>query len=64
MIKLQHCFKSDSDFADWVDFAYWESFIGEGLPTYTQPRKQACLQKYRIDVIIVVYSKLQTSRYQ
>ena len=34
MIKLQHCF-IDGDFADWVDFAYWESFIGEGLPTHS-----------------------------
>ena len=56
MIKLQHCFKSDSDFDDWVDFAYWEFYRGGS--TYTQPGKQACLHKYGIDVIIVVYGKL------
>ena len=30
--KLLYWFKSYGDFATWVDFAYWLSSIGKGLP--------------------------------
>ena len=30
-LKALHWFKSYGDFAEWVDFAYWWSFIGKGL---------------------------------
>jgi hypothetical protein len=33
-------FKNYGDFAEWVDFAYWWSFIGKGLRL--QPAQQAC----------------------
>ena len=29
---LHHWFKSYVDFAEWVDSAYWWSFIGKGTP--------------------------------
>jgi hypothetical protein len=32
--------KSFADFAQWVDFAFWWSFIGKGL--LLQPAQQAC----------------------
>ena len=38
--KCHHWFKSDGDFADWVDFAYWWSCIGKGLRL--QHAQQAC----------------------
>ena len=38
--KLLNWFKSYSDFAELVDFAYWWSFIGKGLRL--QPAQQAC----------------------
>ena len=40
-IKLLYWFKSYGDFAEWVDFAYWWSFIGKGL--HLQPAQPACL---------------------
>ena len=39
--------KSYGDFAEWVDFAYWWSFIGKGLRL--QPAQQACLLYRSVD---------------
>ena len=38
--KLHHWFKSYGDFAKWVDFAHWWSFIGKS--EHLQPAQQAC----------------------
>ena len=41
--KLHYWFKSYGDYAEWVNFAHWWSFIGKGL--CLQPAQQACLDK-------------------
>ena len=38
--KSHYWLKSYGDFAEWVDFAHWWSFIGKGLRL--QPVQQAC----------------------
>ena len=37
---MLYLFKSYGDFAEWVDVAYWWSFIGKDLRL--QPAQQAC----------------------
>ena len=41
--KLLYWFKSYGAFAEWVDFAYWLSFIGKGV--HLQPAQQAFFSK-------------------
>ena len=41
--KLHYWFKSYGDFAEWVDFAPWWSFIWKGLRL--QAAQQACLRE-------------------
>ena len=40
LILVQYWFKSYGDFSEWVDFAYWWSFIWKDLRL--QPAQQAC----------------------
>ena len=48
---MHYWFKSYGDFAEWVDFAHWWSFIGKGLRL--QPAQQAC-----IDIFILIFYPL------
>ena len=36
--KWHHWFKSIGDFAEWVELAYWWSWIGKGLQSMGLPR--------------------------
>ena len=42
-LKGLYWFKSYSNFAEWLGFAYWWSFIKKGLRL--QPAQQACFDK-------------------
>ena len=48
---MHYWFKSYSDFAEWVDFAHWWSFIRKGL--CLQPAQQACF--YVSSVLYYLY---------
>ena len=48
--KSHNWFKRNGDFAEWVDFTHWWSFIGKGL--FLQPAQQAC---FLLDIIFIKY---------
>ena len=54
--KLHYWFKSYGDFAEWVNFAYWRSFIGKGL--LLQPAQQACFVTIKKKIYIYRFISL------
>ena len=46
---LHYWFKSYGNFAEWMNFAYWWSFIGKDLRR--QPAQHACSMEFRYNTI-------------